>query len=137
MYFVVLTFTKLEMTKILFAFIRLGLQTGWPWFYFLQQQGLFSLLPCPNRLCGQSSYLFKGTLSPEVEQLQHEADHSPPSGDEFKNAWSTTPLLHMSTWYSAEVRNNYHFFWHTEPYWRSETLTPEQTKNLLYTKLEY
>jgi hypothetical protein len=34
-----------------------------------------------------------GTLSPEVKRWGREADHSPPSSAEFKNAWGYTSAL--------------------------------------------
>jgi hypothetical protein len=46
----------------------------------------------PDRLWGPSSFLFNGYLSfPGVRRLGHEADHSPPFGDDVRNTWSCTP----------------------------------------------
>jgi len=44
-----------------------------------------------------------GALSPGVKRPDREADHSPPSTAEVKNAWSytSTPQLRMSSWRGA------------------------------------
>jgi hypothetical protein len=42
-----------------------------------------------------------GGSSPEEKQPRHEADHSPPSSAEVKNAWSytSTPSILFMAWY--------------------------------------
>jgi hypothetical protein len=41
------------------------------------------------------------TLSPEVKQEGHEANHSPPSNAEAKNGGAIPPLPHMPSWCGA------------------------------------
>jgi hypothetical protein len=51
----------------------------------------FSSPPHPDRLWGPPSHLsnsYRGLLSPEMKRQGREADHSPPSSGEVKNAWS-------------------------------------------------
>jgi hypothetical protein len=45
------------------------------------------------------------TLSLEVKRPRCEADHSPPSSDEAKNAWSytSTPHYALTAWSSVEA----------------------------------
>jgi len=42
-----------------------------------------------------------GALSLEVKRLGHEADYSPPSSAEVKNAWSYILTPHTSSWRDA------------------------------------
>jgi hypothetical protein len=46
-----------------------------------------------------------GTLSLGVKQLQHEADHSPPSSVKVKNAgnYTSTPQYALMAWYSVKA----------------------------------
>jgi len=55
----------------------------------------FSLALHPDWLWGPPSFCPMATrsLTPVVKWLGHEADHSPPSGVEVKNAWSYTSIL--------------------------------------------
>jgi hypothetical protein len=51
-------------------------------------------------------------LSPGVKRPRREADHSPPSSAEVKNAWSytSTPPYVFMAWYLLKHRYNYIFF---------------------------
>jgi len=42
-----------------------------------------------------------GALNPEIMWPECEADHSPPSGTEVKNAYSYTSVHPMSSWRGA------------------------------------
>jgi len=42
-----------------------------------------------------------GALSLGLKQPRYEADHSPPSEAEVKNAWSSTSTPHASSWRGA------------------------------------
>jgi hypothetical protein len=48
-----------------------------------------------------------GALSLGVKRQVHEADHSPPSGAEVKNAWSytSTPQYVLMEWYLVKHRD--------------------------------
>jgi hypothetical protein len=48
-------------------------------------------------------------IFPEIKQLKREADHSPPSSVELKNAWSytsTSPYVFMA-WYLVKHMDNF------------------------------
>jgi hypothetical protein len=63
-----------------------GSSSGWGWEFI-------SSLPRPNRFWNPPSLLssvFQGALSLGVKRPGYEADHSPPSSAEVKNAWSYT-----------------------------------------------
>jgi hypothetical protein len=45
-----------------------------------------------------------GALSPDVKRLEREADHSPSSGAEVKNAWSYTSTPHFMAWCLVKYR---------------------------------
>jgi hypothetical protein len=59
----------------------------------------FSTTPHPDRICFPPSFLSHGcrggggALSSGVELPVHEADHSPSSSIEVKNAWSYTSVI--------------------------------------------
>jgi hypothetical protein len=46
-----------------------------------------------------------GTPSLRLKQLGREADHSPPSSAEVKNAWTIPPLSNMPSWLGAQLRH--------------------------------
>jgi hypothetical protein len=48
-------------------------------------------------------------LSPGIKRPRREADHSPPSSAEFKNAWSytSTHLYVFMAWYLVTVGDNF------------------------------
>jgi len=50
-----------------------------------------------------------GALSPGVKRPGREADHSPPSSAEVKNAWIYTSTTHTSSWRGAQSRTGYVF----------------------------
>jgi hypothetical protein len=54
-----------------------------------------------------------GALSLEVKRPGHEADHSPPSSAEVKNAWSyiSTPPIHLHGVVLSKRRYNFTFSW--------------------------
>jgi hypothetical protein len=61
--------------------------------FFRNQIWKFSSPPRPDRLWGPLSLLsngYQGPFSPRVKRQGREADHSPPSSAEVKNAWSYT-----------------------------------------------
>jgi hypothetical protein len=60
----------------------------------------FSSPPRPDRLWGPPTLLsnwYGGALSLEVKRPEREADHSPPSSETVKNAWSytSTPIIRL------------------------------------------
>jgi hypothetical protein len=48
-----------------------------------------------------------GILSPGVKRLRREADHSPPSSAEVKNAWRYTSTPNTSLWRGARLSAPY------------------------------
>ena len=69
---------------------------GWSGFNSQMGQEIFSYSKHPDQLWVIPSHLFKGhlaVLSLGIKQLEHEADHSPPSSDEFKTSGPYLPLL--------------------------------------------
>jgi hypothetical protein len=75
------------------------LQAGRPGFNFRKGQRFFSSLPHPDLLWGPPSLPSNGYRGffPLGKAAGREADHSPPSSAEVKNAWSYTsdrPRLH-------------------------------------------
>jgi hypothetical protein len=72
---------------------------------------LFST-PLPDQLWGRSSLLFNGyrRLSPEIKRPGREANHTPPSNAEVKNAWSykSTPPYVFMEWYLIKLRLSFH-----------------------------
>jgi hypothetical protein len=56
-----------------------------------------------------------GALSLGVKWPGREADHSPPSSAEIKNAWSytSTPQYVFMAWYLVKHRDNFTFYIHT------------------------
>jgi hypothetical protein len=80
----------------------LSVHCRWPEFH--SWQGFFFSPQCPNKLWGPPSLscpMGSRTLSPEVKQLGHEADHSPPSNAEVKYGGAIPPLPHMPSWCGA------------------------------------
>jgi hypothetical protein len=55
-----------------------------------------------------------GALSLGLKRPGREADHSPPSGAEVKNAWSytSTPQYVFMTWCFVKDRDNVNFIYH-------------------------
>jgi hypothetical protein len=73
---------------------------------------LFSSSPRPNRLwvpCSFQSNGYRGRLSWGIMRRGREADHSPPSIVEVKNAWSYTSILPyvFMAWCLVKDRENY------------------------------
>jgi hypothetical protein len=65
---------------------------------------LFSTACRPPRRPRRSPiYWVPGALYPEVKRQGREADHLPPSSAEVKNGGAIPPLLHMSSWHSAQL----------------------------------
>jgi hypothetical protein len=81
-------------------------------------------------------------LSPGVKRLGCEADHSPPSSTEVKNALSYTSIPHMPSWRGAWLSTGYVFMawclveprYFTFTYWPEPPymLAPLDTVVLLY-----
>jgi len=70
--------------------------------------------PHLDKLWGPLSLLsngYKAALSPGVQQLGHEADHSPPSNTKVKNAWSytSTPTYMSMVWCLVKHGDNFTF----------------------------
>jgi hypothetical protein len=70
-----------------------GLRAGWPGVRFPAGARDFSLLHSVQTGSGVHA------ISPRLERLGREADHSPPSSAEVKNGGAIPPLPHMSSWY--------------------------------------
>jgi hypothetical protein len=72
---------------------------------------VFSSPPSPDRFWGPPSLLSNGywwgALSERVRRSGHEADHSPPSSVEVKNAWdyTSTPTIHLRIARSGRSHN--------------------------------
>jgi hypothetical protein len=50
-------------------------------------------------------------ISSGVNQLGHEADHSPPSSAEIRNGRTIPPVPHVSSWHSASlIKHRDNFF---------------------------
>jgi hypothetical protein len=87
------------------------LRDGWPGFASRQGQGLFFSSPplCPDRLWGPPSLLsiWYRFFSQGVKQPKPEANHSPPSTAEVKNAWSNTatPPYFFMAWHFIKHRD--------------------------------
>jgi hypothetical protein len=63
----------------------------------------------PKGLWGPPNLLsngLPGAPSPDVKRQGREADHSPPTGAEVKNAWICTSISLTSSWRSAELIKN-------------------------------
>jgi len=88
--------------------IATRLRVGRPGFDSRQGWELLSTLPRPDRLCGSLSLLtngYRGAVS-SIEKLPgREADHTPPSISQAKNAWSytSTPPYVFLAWYLGYV----------------------------------
>jgi hypothetical protein len=75
--------------------IMTRLRAGRPGFYSWQNKYFYSSPPHPDRLWGSPSLLsieYQG-LFPGLKRPGREADHSPPSSAEIKNAWSYTSTV--------------------------------------------
>jgi hypothetical protein len=83
--------------------------------------GIFSSPPpYPDRSWGPSSFLsngYRGFFTPRVKRPRHEADHSPPSSSEVKNASSYTsiPRYVFMAWclvkYRKKLMDSYKFLY--------------------------
>jgi hypothetical protein len=74
---------------------------------FLAEAGNFSQ-PHPGRFCQLAVKWLSGFLEPGVKRPGLEADHSPSSCAQVKNAWScksTVPYVFMA-WYLIRPRDN-------------------------------
>jgi len=74
--------------------------------------GFFSSPLCPDRLWVPPSLQpngYRRALSLEVKRPDQEADHSPPSSAEVKNAWSykSTPQYVFLTWCLVKNRDKF------------------------------
>jgi hypothetical protein len=70
--------------------------------------------PRPDLLWGPPNLLsdvYRGAISPGIKRPGREANHSPSSSTEFKNAWSYTSIhtnIFMA-WYFIKPRDNFTF----------------------------
>jgi hypothetical protein len=81
----------------------------------LRQKRFFSFPQHPDQLCCPSSLLscgYQGALPLEVKVSEHEADHSPPSSGEIKNAWNYTftPTHVFMAWCLTNHRDRFFTF---------------------------
>jgi hypothetical protein len=76
------------------------------WEFFSSPQHPDWLLGLPSLFNG-----YEGLFSLEVKQPGHEADHTPPSSTEVKNAWSCTSTPNTPSWHGAQLkpRDNFTF----------------------------
>jgi hypothetical protein len=91
------------------------LRTGRPGFNSRQELRIFLFFTagCPYRLVAHpTSYpMNTGVISQGLKRPRREADHSPPSSAEVKNAWSCTSTHQyvFMAWYLIKHRENFTF----------------------------
>jgi hypothetical protein len=85
------------------------LRNGLPGLYPRQCRCLFSSLPGPDRLWAHpaSHPMCNGSSFPGGEAAGREADHSPLSSAEVKNAWRYDSTPHTSSYHGVSLRTGY------------------------------
>jgi hypothetical protein len=91
-----------------------NLRAGRPGFDSRHKRGPFLFATASRPVLGPTQPLIQcvpGALSPGVKRTGREADHSPPSSAEIKNAWSyISPPPHVfMAWHLVKHRNNFTF----------------------------
>jgi hypothetical protein len=73
-----------------------------------------------------------GALSLGVERSGREADHSPPSSAEVKNAWisASTPQYAFMAWCLVKHRDNFTFIFYHLPFTLDYTLNTEVAREV-------